>query len=251
MEAFIPSGSLTNSYNSVVFGTMQAIILAAGKGVRMGKLTELLPKPLIPVCGKPALEHTLCSLPESITEVVLVIGYLGNQIREYFGDAYNEKKITYVEQGDLNGTGGAVYAARDVLRASFIVIHGDDLYLPVDLQKLADSSDWAVLVTEVAELGSAGKAVIDSDRVLNILEKESHTGGPGYANAGGYRLDERYFTLKPVVRPESTEIGLPQTLIQAASDIAIRPIMAGQIIRLTSPEDIPKAEAALGCGAHS
>ncbi len=247
MEVSIPSGSLTYGYNSVVFGTMQAVILAAGKGVRMGKLTELLPKPLIPVCGKPALEHTLRSLPDSITEVVIVVGYLGEQIRAFFGDSYNGKKITYVEQGNLNGTGGAVYAARHALHASFIVIHGDDLYLPADLEKLATSSDWAVLVTEVAELGSAGKAIIDNNRVLNILEKESHTGGPGYANAGGYRLDERYFSLQPVARPESTEIGLPQTLIQAASEIAIRPIIAGQIIRLTSPEDIPKAEAALGC----
>lgn len=229
---------------------MQAVILAAGKGVRMGKLTELLPKPLIPVCGKPALEHTLHSLPESITEVVLVIGYLGSQIRAHIGDVYNRKKIVYVEQCDLNGTGGAVYAAQDVLQGSFIVIHGDDLYLPIDLERLASSPDWAVLVTEVAELGSAGKAVIDNNRVLNILEKESHTGGPGYANAGGYRLDERYFALPPVVRPESTEIGLPQTLIQAAAEIAIEPIMAGQIIRLTSPEDIPKAEAALGCAVH-
>jgi NDP-sugar pyrophosphorylase family protein len=229
---------------------MQAVILAAGKGVRMGKLTELLPKPLIPVCGKPALEHTLQSLPASITEVVLVIGYLGDQIRSHIGDVYSGKKIVYVEQGDLNGTGGAVYAAQHVLHGSFIVIHGDDLYLPVDLEKLASSKDWAVLVTEVAELGSAGKAVIDNNRVLNILEKESHTGGPGYANAGGYRLDERYFALPPVVRPESTEIGLPQTLIQAATEIAIEPIKAGQIIRLTSPEDIPKAEAALGCAVH-
>lgn len=247
MEVSIPSGNLTIRYNPVVFGTMQAVILAAGKGVRMGKLTELLPKPLIPVCGKPALEHTLNSLPKTITEVVIVIGYLGNQIRSCFGDSFNDKKIVYIEQGELNGTGGAVYAAKEVIRGSFIVIHGDDLYLSNDLERLAASSDWAVLVTEVAELGSAGKAVIDKSRVLDILEKESHSGGPGFANAGGYRLDERYFALPPVVRPESTEIGLPQTLIQAASTIPIHPVMAGQIIRLTSPEDIPKAEAALGC----
>ena len=226
---------------------MQAVILAAGKGVRMGKLTELLPKPLIPVCGKPALEHTFNSLPASITEVVIVVGYLGDQIRKYFGDSYNDKRIIYIEQNVLNGTGGAVYAVKDVINGPFIVIHGDDLYLSEDLEKLASSKDWAVLVTEVTELGSAGKAIIQNNRVLNILEKESHTGGPGFANAGGYRLDERYFSLPPVVRPASTEIGLPQTLIQGAHDIEIHPIMAGQIIRLTSPEDIPKAEAALGC----
>ncbi|MFM2414404.1 MAG: hypothetical protein RI911_97 [Candidatus Parcubacteria bacterium] len=224
---------------------MKAVILAAGKGVRMGKITELLPKPLIPVCGIPAIEHTLRSLPQAITEIVIVIGHLGVQIRSRIGDVYMNKPITYIEQGDLNGTGGAVYAAQSVLNGPFIVIHGDDLYLKQDLQSLVDSKDWAVLLTEVAELGTAGKAIVLQNKVVDILEKESHQGGPGYANAGGYRLDERFFHLQPVKRPESNEIGLPQTLIQAAGTIDILPIKAGQIIRLTSPEDIPKAEAAL------
>lgn len=225
---------------------MQAIILAAGKGVRMGKLTELIPKPLISVCGKPALEHTLSTLPAGIDEVIMIVGYLGEQIRARYGDTFNGTKITYVEQGELNGTGGAVYAAQGIVRGKFIVIHGDDLYLKDDLEALI-SNEWAVLVTKVEELGSAGMAVIESGRVLDILEKESHSGGPGYANAGGYLLDERYFDLPPVVRPGSAEIGLPQTLIQAAKEITISPVMAGQIIRLTSPDDIEKAEIALGC----
>ncbi len=227
---------------------MQALILAAGKGVRMGKLTELIPKPLIPICGKPALDHTLAMLPAEIDEVIIVVGHLGEQIRARYGDYYNGLKIVYVQQEVLNGTGGAVYAAQHVVRGKFIVIHGDDLYLKADISELI-RHEWAVLVTKVDELGSAGMAVIEGGKVIDILEKESHTGGPGYANAGGYLLDERFFELAPVTRPQSTEIGLPQTLIQAAQDIAISPVMAGQIIRLTSPDDIGKAEKALECSA--
>jgi len=68
---------------------MQCVILVAGRGTRMGKLTDSCPKPMLPIKGKPKLVYTLENLPEEIDEVILVIGYLGEQIRNFFGDEYN------------------------------------------------------------------------------------------------------------------------------------------------------------------
>jgi len=71
---------------------MQCVIICAGKGTRMRPLTEHTPKPLLEVCGKPILQHVVEALPEEIDELVLVVGYLQEQIRSYCGDEYFNRK---------------------------------------------------------------------------------------------------------------------------------------------------------------
>ena len=67
--------------------TSQAVILCGGRGTRLGPITDTLPKPMAPVCGKPFLAHLLDQLKENgFQEVVLLIGYLGHIIEDYFGD---------------------------------------------------------------------------------------------------------------------------------------------------------------------
>src|SRR3989344_7669374 len=107
---------------------MQAVILAAGRGKRMNHLTSGTPKPLIRVAGKNLIEHKLDILPSEIDEVIIVVGYLGDQIEDDFGDFYGDKKIIYVDQGDLNGTAGALWQAKPLLGERFIVMMGDDIY---------------------------------------------------------------------------------------------------------------------------
>ncbi len=66
---------------------MQLIILAGGKGTRMGELARQLPKPMIPIAGKPLLEHQIdLARRYGITDVILLTGYLGDVIEDYFGD---------------------------------------------------------------------------------------------------------------------------------------------------------------------
>src|SRR3989344_4411739 len=114
---------------------MQAVILAAGLGTRMGNLTKNTPKPLLLTGGKTILERNLEALPDEIGEVVLVVGYLGGQIREKIGQSFAGKKITYVEQKELKGTGHALMQCKDALHGSFLVFYVDDLHDRADFSE--------------------------------------------------------------------------------------------------------------------
>jgi D,D-heptose 1,7-bisphosphate phosphatase len=108
---------------------MIAVILAGGKGTRLSEFTKDIPKPLIELCGKPVLEYQITNLRNSgINEIILVIGYLGDKIKEYFGTG--EKfgvKIRYFEETLPLGTAGALYYLKNELTDNFILIYGDVL----------------------------------------------------------------------------------------------------------------------------
>ncbi|MFZ2886433.1 MAG: sugar phosphate nucleotidyltransferase [Minisyncoccia bacterium] len=222
---------------------MQAVILAAGRGTRMGKLTENLPKPMLEVAGKSLLEHKFDALPEEVDEIIIVTGYLGEKIREKFGDSYNGKKITYVEQPNITGgTLDALIQARPFLHDRFFVLYGDDIYRAQALKDCLPC-EWAVVVKKSDNLASAASVVVENGFVREILEKEEHDGGAGYANTGLYLLDMRIFEYAPVVKDaHSSEIGLPQTMATAANDIRIAAVETDEWFVITAPEDIERAE---------
>lgn len=109
---------------------MKCVVLAAGKGTRMLPLTLDTPKPLLEVAGRPLLEHIMEAFPEEVDEYILVVGYLGNKIQDYFGSEFNGKKISYVIQDEPMGTFHALSLARKNLKSGerFFVVHGDDLH---------------------------------------------------------------------------------------------------------------------------
>ena len=113
-----------------------AVILAAGRGKRMLPLTDFLPKPLVDVKGKNLIEWKLLALPGTVTDIVLVVGYQGEQIRNFFGDTWQGRNIRYAEQKELNGTAGALWSAKDLLSGKFLVLMGDDLYDSSDIEKM-------------------------------------------------------------------------------------------------------------------
>lgn len=214
----------------------------------MGQLTESMPKPMLEVAGKAIIERILDTLPSDVDEVILVVGYMGSVIQQYLGGEYAGKRLLYIEQDILDGTAGALWRAKDVLKDKFIVMNGDDICLAEDVSACASSPDWAMLVQEVEEIGTAGRVEVDKKGlVADILEKEKHSGGQGYANtANFFLLDMRVFEYERVLRPGSTtEYGLPQTVVQAAHDIPIHAVEAHALIRFTEPDDLKKAEELL------
>ncbi len=226
---------------------MQCVILAAGRGKRMGDLTNNIPKPLLEVKGRPILEYTLINLPEKISEVIFIIGYKGDLIKSYFGNKWRNKKIKYVVQEKLNGTGGALHYAKEFLEDKFLVLNGDDLYYFLDLERLINNEPPALLAKEMDNLGRLGAVKIDADGYLSeIIESgESRDENLKLANIGVYLLNKEFFDyplIKRVSKPDDEEFGLPQTLGGMAKDYKIKVEKAEFWLPIGYPEDIIKAE---------
>lgn len=115
-------------------------ILAGGLATRLRPITEKIPKVLVPVAGKPFLDHQLALLREQgIRRVVLCLGYLGDRVQREYGDgAGHGLQIEYSFDGPvLLGTGGALKQALPLLGEKFFVLYGDS-YLPIPFQPVAD-----------------------------------------------------------------------------------------------------------------
>lgn len=224
---------------------MQAVILAAGRGTRMKELTETTPKGLLEVSGRALLEYTLDALPESVDEVIFIVGYLGSMIHEKFGADYFGKKIFYVEQEELNGTAGALWQAKDILKDRFLVLNGDDIYERTDIARMTEAKDWALLVAKTNE---GGRIVLDQGgNIIDVVEGQ-HGNEQSLASANVFWLDTRVFAQPLVAKATgSPEFGLPQTMIAAASalGIAIEPVEAQHWIQISRPEDLKQAESLL------
>ncbi len=113
-------------------------MLAAGLGTRLRPLTESMPKPLLPVVGVPILGHTLAALAAVGCEAIAInLHYLGDQIRQRFGDTFAGIPLTYSEEPELLGTGGALYPLRDFLApADFVLLVNGDSLCPWPLKRL-------------------------------------------------------------------------------------------------------------------
>lgn len=223
---------------------MQAVILAAGRGTRMKKLTAEMPKVLLEVAGKTLLEHKFDVLPESVDEVVIVVGYLGSKIQERFGGAYAGRRILYVEQEEFDGTAGALWKAAPLLRGRFIVMNGDDLYAKEDVEKcLRESDGWTMLVCRTSGTTSGARVRLGDGNLVRDIVESGPEGNSGLVNTALYVLDTRVFSYKPVPKhPGSGELGLPQTLLTAVSDVPLHAVEASFWIPITDENDLKRAE---------
>jgi len=182
---------------------MKAVILAAGKGTRMGDLTANLPKPMMAVEGKPVLEHIVEGLRDEagITDFFIITGWCGNVIRDYFGDGKRWKvNIAYGEQVVQDGTGKAPELAKDwVGKDNFLLTYGDILLRPpTDYKLLAEAfhEDGVIAVKDGEDLTKGGAVVLDKEGfMIDLVEKGGSGQVPANAfyNAGIYLLTPRIF----------------------------------------------------------
>ncbi len=223
---------------------MQVVILAAGRGTRMGALTESCPKPMLMVGGKTLLEHKFDALPPEVTEIIIVVGYLSNVITGKYGDAYNGIKITYVTQENMvGGTADALWQARPHLKNTFLVMMGDDIYHTQDIDAVR-GFEWALLTEKVPDTSIGGAVMCTSDNhIIDIIEGSQK--GEGKVSTNLFALDVRLFDFPQIPKaPGSTEMGLPQTVLAAsqASGIPFIAVDATQWIQISNPDDIARAE---------
>ena len=108
---------------------MKTIIMAGGKGTRIATIADNIPKPMIPICGKPILEHQIdCLKKNGLTDIIIVVGHLGHIIKEYFNNgSIFGCNISYYTETEPLGTGGALFKIEG-LSNSFILINGDIIF---------------------------------------------------------------------------------------------------------------------------
>jgi dTDP-glucose pyrophosphorylase len=139
---------------------MQAVILAAGIGERMAPFTEVLPKPLLPIDGRPVLQSVLEILEQcEIKNVVIVVGYLKEKIMKYVGAGEFGVRVDYAYQDRAEGSGDALKKARDLVDQDFLVIAADTVFDPSEIKEMVayfNASDIDALI---------GLKKVDAERI--------------------------------------------------------------------------------------
>ncbi len=178
---------------------IQAVVLCGGVGARLRPLTYAVPKPLLPVGGRPILEHILDRLAAAaLTEVALATGFRSELIEQHFGPAYRGTTLHYRREQEPLGTAGVLNLVRGAMAEVFVVTNGD-LLTDIDVRALLDAHrDRGAAVTvctralpvEVAY----GVVDVDGDRITRIREKPE-VQVP--INAGVYVLSAPIWELLP------------------------------------------------------
>ncbi|MDD5054409.1 MAG: nucleotidyltransferase family protein [Candidatus Nanoarchaeia archaeon] len=183
----------------------KAFILAGGKGTRLRPLTYEIPKPMVPIKGRPLLEYTIELLKKyDIRDIILSIGYLGDKIKEYFGNGSKYGvKITYVEESEPTGTAGALRLAKPLLEnCNFIMINGDILhnldYAEMIHYFMDNGAVATIALTTVSDPSKYGVAILKGNKIVDFAEKpKAEQISSNLINTGIYIFSSKIFDYIP------------------------------------------------------
>jgi NDP-sugar pyrophosphorylase family protein len=209
----------------------KAVVLAAGKGTRMGALTQDVPKPMLPVQGKPLLEHVLDRLSQAgIRECALITGYHREMIEKHFA-AY-PMRLEFIHQAVINGTAGAAklacgFAAND----PFLLTYADIWCEPEDYRRVmqpieTEPGTEATLAVKYADDPFQGAAVyVKEGFIRNIIEKPPQGTSTTHWNSAGI------YTYRPTIFEEIEKVKLSPRGEYEIPDAIEAMIKAGRRLR--------------------
>ncbi|MEW5760706.1 MAG: bifunctional sugar-1-phosphate nucleotidylyltransferase/acetyltransferase [Candidatus Thermoplasmatota archaeon] len=179
---------------------MQALVLAAGEGKRLKPLTSTIPKALLPVCGRPFIEHIILALKNAgIKDIGIVIGWRNEEIVDFLGNGKKYSvKIDYIHQEALLGTADAISCGRDWVKDRFICLNGDIVLFKNTISELLNFSKKykqknLVVLAKSSCPQEYGVAKIDkNNRILEITEKPEKP-KTNLVNAGIYIFNNEIF----------------------------------------------------------
>jgi len=171
---------------------LECMIMAGGRGERLRPLTDSKPKPMLPLGGKPIIEHNIDRLIcFGIEKIYISVNYLGNQIAEYFGDGSSKGiSIEYIWEDQYLGTAGALSLIEKINTDHILLMNSDlftdanfeDLYLNV----LENDAQMGVATIPYTTKIPYGIFAINGNQIVGIKEKPTYT---NYANAGIYIIN--------------------------------------------------------------
>lgn len=226
---------------------MKAVVLAAGAGKRLRPLTDYVPKPLLPIGGKPVIGEIVTNLGTlDVQEIVVVIGPRGDEIKRYLEKL--DVPVSYVTQDPPRGTAHALSAAAEKIDGDVLVTAGDSIYPRSHYKALYDAfaeSDLDAALSlklldreriresSVVQMGKDG-------RVLKIIEKPSKREVLGEVAAGPLHIfkDSIKGYLKKVRKSQRGEYELPDAIQMMIDDgLRVQGVVAKKWQHLSSVED--------------
>lgn len=238
----------------------QAMLLTAGRGTRLRPLTENVPKCMVPLLGKPLLEHTIEHLrANGITQIIINLHYLPEVVPDYFGDGSRwDVQLTYAPEAELLGTAGSVKKSARFFDGPFFVWYGDNLST-CRLDRLWQQHQWKAGVATIAlhereDPTQSGIVGLDAtQRITRFLEKPnvdqvfSH-----WVNAGIFVLDPE--VLDSISDQYPVDFGrdvFPQLLAEDVRLYGYQMSSAEGLWWVDTVADLERAQASLSAAAHS
>jgi len=171
-----------------------AVIMAAGEGSRMRPLTYTMPKVMLPLAGKPILEHLMIEMAAAgIRDFIFIVGYRNEIVRSYFGDGSRwEVRITFSNQMKQMGTADALRSVQHLVAGDFLVANGDVIMYRQDILDVMTHKENTLSLFRTDNVAGLGVVEVEKDRVLRIHEKTARPPS-NLINAGVYRFTPEIF----------------------------------------------------------
>ena len=179
---------------------LDAVIMAGGRGSRLRPLTDAVPKPLLPVGGEPIIAHNVNRLVDfGITNIIISINYLGEQLVDYFGDGSAKNvAISYVTEDEPRGTIGALSEVSK-FENDYVLVMNSDLLTTINLEEMLEEcfqkkADMVVATVPYEVKVPYGVVKTEGELVVDLLEKPTYT---YYSSAGIYILKKEHLAKIP------------------------------------------------------
>ena len=226
---------------------MEAVILAGGFGTRLKTVLQDIPKSMAPIQGKPFLEYVLLHLSRfNISNVILCTGFRHEAIQNYFGSSFEEISISYSQEKEPLGTGGALLKALEGVKDQHcLALNGDSFFkAPIDDLIKAHfeyDSDFTIALKKMTDFDRYGTAKLEGSRIIAFEEKRFRK--EGVINGGVYC----------VRKSAMTNLGLPDKFSlekdffeKYVSTVRMHgKVFDGYFIDIGIPEDFCRAQLGL------
>ena len=222
----------------------KAVILAAGKGTRMGVLTKFLPKPILEINNRPFLYYVIQNLFNAgLRELCIVVHYKKEHIEKFVKD--HNIHATLVDQGEPLGTAHAILAAREFVKNdNFIVVMGDNYYSKDDIKKILIDDDYCYVAGMKHSHPEKYGVIIKKDNFLIKMPEKPKEFVSDLINIALYKFTPEIFgAISNIKKSVRGEYEINDAIMILAKQKKVKVIeITNDWIDLGCPEDIPKAE---------
>ncbi|MBU4185174.1 MAG: nucleotidyltransferase family protein [Proteobacteria bacterium] len=179
---------------TVKLSDITAVILAGGLGTRLRSVLSDRPKVLAEVLGCPFLTYLLDQLSSTgIRKVILCTGYMGDRVQEVYGEMYKSLHLSYSQEDEPLGTGGAFRLALPLIKSNVALVMNGDSYIHADLSSYVDwffhiDRNASILLAKVPDTSRYGMVKVKKDKSVSAFKEKEKAKGAGWINAGVYLM---------------------------------------------------------------